>query len=160
MNTKESAIAHGIKDVRKYGMVVLVALFLLNVVVLGALHWIESNQLRNELVGYMEMITHPDQVPSEQTIRLPEDILSFQLHASDRIGFYETSLGTGKDRQDYLAYADPNKHYVLMKSEKAIQEKTKDFALMLLALYIGEVVLLLGWWYFIHSKIHEIFEIE
>src|SRR3989344_7887921 len=160
MNTKETAISHGLKDVRRYGIIVLVALFLLNVIVLGALHWIESNQLRNELVGYMEMITHPDQASSEQTIRLPEDILSFQLHDSGRIGFYKTSLGKGKERQDYLAYADADKHYVLMKSEKAIQEKTKDFALTLLALYIGEVILLLGWWFFIHTKIHEIFGIE
>ena len=47
-----------------------------------------------------------------------------------------------------------------MKSEKAIQEKTKDFALTLLALYIGEVILLLGWWFFVRAKIREIFDID
>lgn len=160
MNTKESVISHGVKDVRKYGIVVLIVLFFLNVVVLGALHLVESNQLRNELANYMEAIPAPDSMVQGQTIRLPEDVLSFQLKSSDRAGFYETSLGTGKDRQDYLAYADPAKQYVLMKSEASIQRETKGFAIALLALYISEIILLLGWWYFIHSKIHEIFGIE
>lgn len=160
MNIKESTISHGIKEVRRYGIVVLGALFLLNVVALGALHWIESNQLHNELVKYMETIPSPDSVTPGQTILLPEDILSFHLKSSDRVGFYETSLGTGKNKQDYLAYADPEKQYVLMKSEKIIQEETKGFAIALLALYIGEIILLLGWWYFIHTKIHEIFDIK
>ncbi len=160
MNTKESAISYGVKDVRKYGMVVLVVLFLLNVVALGALHWVLSNQLRNELVNYMETIPTPDSVIQGQTISLPEDILSFQLKSSDRVGFYETSLGTGKDKQDYLAYADPEKKYVLMKSEAPIQKETKGFALALFALYIGEIIILLGWWYFVRSRIHEIFDID
>lgn len=160
MNKKESAISHGIKDVKKYGIAVLVALFLLNVIVLGALHWIESNQLRNELIRYMETIPAPGSAMEGRTINLPEDILSFQIKSSDRVGFYETSLGIGKDKQDYLAYADPEKQYVLMKSEETIQEETKGFAAALLALYIGEIILLLGWWYFIHTKIHEIFDID
>ena len=141
-------------------MVVLVVLFLLNVVALGALHWVLSNQLRNELVNYMETIPTPDSVIQGQTISLPEDILSFQLKSSDRVGFYETSLGTGKDKQDYLAYADPEKKYVLMKSEAPIQKETKGFALALFALYIGEIIILLGWWYFVRSRIHEIFDID
>lgn len=159
MNKKESEISHGIKEVHRYGVVVLGTLFLLNVVALGALHWVESNQLRNELVRYMETIPAPDSVTLGQTISLPEDILSFQLKSSDRTGFYETSLGTGQDRQDYLVYADPYKHYVLMKSEETIQEETKGFAITLLALYVGEIIILLGWWYFVRSKIHEIFDI-
>jgi len=133
---------------------------LLNVVVLGALHWVETNQLRNELVSHMETIPTPSSVTTNQTILLPEDILSFHIKSTDRTGFYETSLGIGEDKQDYLAYADPEKQYVLMKSEKSIQEETKGFAVALLALYLGEVILLLGWWYFIHTKIHEIFDID
>ena len=160
MNIKESAISHGIKEVRRYGIIVLGALFLLNVVTLGALHWIESDQLHRELVKYMETIPAPDSAITEQTILLPEDVLSFQLKSSDRTGFYETSLGIGKDKQDYLAYADPEKKYVLMKSEAHIQEETRGFAITLLALYIGEIILLLGWWIFIRSKIHEIFDID
>lgn len=160
MNTKESVISHGVKDVRKYGIVVLVALFLLNVVVLGALHVVESNQLHNELARYMETLPAPDSNDMNQVVRLPEDVLSFKLSSSDRIGFYETHLGKGKNRQDYLAYADSEKQYVLMKSEQSIQEDTKNFALALLVLYIAEVILLLGWWYFIHAKIHEIFGID
>ncbi|KKT82239.1 MAG: hypothetical protein A3B07_02085 [Candidatus Yonathbacteria bacterium RIFCSPLOWO2_01_FULL_43_27] len=160
MNIKESTISHGIQDVRRYGIAVLIVLFLLNVITLGALHWVESNQLHNELAKYMETIPSPSATSTTQTIRLPEDVLSFQLRSSDRTGFYETSLGTGKDRQDYLAYADPNKHYVLMKSEKAIQEETKGFGITLLALYAGEVILLLGWWFFVRAKIREIFDID
>lgn len=160
MNIKESVISHGVQDVKKYGLVVLATLFLLNVVALGSLHWIESNQLRTELVSYMETIPTPDSVTPGETIRLPDDILSFQLKSSDRIGFYETSLGTGSDKQDYLAYADTQKQYVLMKSEAHIQKETKGFAIALLSLYIGEIILLLGWWHFLSAKIHEIFDID
>lgn len=160
MNIKETTISHGIKEVRRYGIIVFGVLFLLNVVTLGALHWIESDQLHRELVKYMETIPAPDSVTPGQTIRLPEDILSFQLKSSDHTGFYETSLGSGEDKQDYLAYADPVKQYVLMKSEASIQKETRGFALALLALYIGEIILLLGWWYFVRSRIHEIFDID
>jgi hypothetical protein len=158
MESSEIAMYRGLGEVRNYGVVVLIALLLLNGVVLGAVNWIETSDLRNDLVTYMQTIPAPDLTTPNQTIRLPEDILSFQMKSAGREGFYETSIGEGIDRQDYLAYADKNKHYILMKSEKSIQKEIQSFALALVALYAGELVLLLGWWFFIRSKIREIFE--
>lgn len=155
MESSEIAMYRGLGAVRNYGIAVLLALLALNGVTLGALHWIESNELRNELVVYMETLPAPDVTKPEQTINLPEKIIVLRTKANDRVGFYETSIGG----QDFLAYADANKHYVLIESELIIQKETRNFAVALGALYLGELVLLLGWWFFIRSKIREIFEV-
>lgn len=141
-------------DVRNYGIVVLVALFILNGIVLGALHLVESNDLRIELSGYAETLPSPDINTPEQTINLPEEIIALRVNTETRVGFYETSIGG----QDYLAYSDQNKHYILMKSEAGLQKETKSFAIALGSLYLGELVLLLGWWFFIRTKVREVFE--
>lgn len=154
MESSEVAMYRGLGEVRNYGIAVLLALLVLNGVTLWALNWVETNDLRNELTKYAETLPEPNTVQPGQTINLPEDILSFPTKTGDRVGFYEVSL---KD-QDYLAYADANKHYVLMKSETGIQKETRSFAVALAALYLGELVLLLGWWFFIRTKVREIFE--
>jgi len=154
MESSEIAIYRGLGEVRNYGIAVLLGLFVLNGATLGALNWIEISELRNELVKYAETIPAPDVNNPEQTINLPEEIIALRVQTNDRVGFYETSIGG----QDYLAYADANKHYVLMKSEGNIKEETLSFAIALGALYIGEVILLLGWWFFVRAKIREIYE--
>lgn len=155
MESSEVTMYRGLRDVRNYGVAVLFALLVLNGVTLWALHWVETNDIRNELIGFAETLPVPDPTKPEQTFSLPEDILTFRTTATDRVGFYETKIGG----QDYLAYADTNKHYVLMKSEMPIQAETRSFAIALIALYFGELVLLLGWWFFIRTKVREIFEI-
>ena len=154
MESSEIAIYRGLGAVRNYGVVVLFALLILNGTALWALHWVEESDLRNELVGYMETLPVPDVSQPEQTIDLPEDIIALRTKATDRVGFYETSI-VGKD---FLVYADPNKHYTLMKSEEEIQRETLSFAIAIGVLYLGEVVLLLGWWFFLRAKVRNIFE--
>ena len=154
MESSEIAIYRGLGEVRNYGIAVLLGLFVLNGATLGALNWIELSELRSELVKYAETLPAPDVNNPEQTINLPEEIIALRVQTNDRVGFYETSIGG----QDYLAYADANKHYVLMKSEGNIKEETLSFAIALGALYFGEVILLLGWWFFVRAKIREIYE--
>lgn len=153
--SKEVAMYREVGEVRKYGVAVLFALLALNAVTVWALHWVESNDARNELIKYSETLPTPDVNQSKQTISLPEDIIALRTKTIDRIGFYETSIGG----QDYLAYADTNKQYILMKSESGIQKETRSFAVALGALYLGELIILLGWWFFVRTKIREIFEI-
>ncbi len=154
MESSEIAVYRGLGEVRNYGIAVLFALLALNGVTLWALHWIETNDLHNELLKYSESLPLPDATKPDQTVTLPEDILLFRTKTNAHVGFYETAIGG----QQYLAYADPDKHTVLMKSEESIQNETKSFALALSALYLGELVLLLGWWFFIRSKVREVFE--
>ncbi|MCK9344532.1 MAG: hypothetical protein M0P64_00210 [Candidatus Pacebacteria bacterium] len=154
MGTQEEVINRGLGEVRRYGVVVLLALLLLNGVVLWALHWVESNDLRTELSNYAATLPVPDITKPEQTINLPEDIIALRTQGETRVGFYETSIGD----QDFLVYSDPNKHYVLMKSESGIQRETRSFAFALAGLYLGELVFLLGWWFFIRTKVREMFE--
>lgn len=150
----EDVAFRGLTDVRNYGIAVVIALFALNGVVLAALHWVESSELRAELAGYAETLPVSNINNPEQTINLPEDIIVLRSNTETRVGFYETSIGD----QDYLVYSDTNKHYILMKSEADIQRETKSFALALMALSLGELILLLGWWSFIRAKIRGAFE--
>ena len=154
MESGEIAVYRGLGEVRNYGIAVLVALLALNGVTLWALNWVETNDLHSELLKYSESLPVPDVNNPNQTVTLPEDILLFRTKTNAHVGFYETSVGG----QEYLAYADPDKHTVLMKSEEAIQNEARSFALALGALYLGELVLLLGWWFFIRSKVREMFE--
>ncbi|HAS84587.1 MAG TPA: hypothetical protein DCS23_00725 [Candidatus Yonathbacteria bacterium] len=154
MESNEIAVYRGLGAVRNYGIAVLFALLALNGVTLGALNWIENNELHDELLRYSESLPSPDATATEQTVTLPEDILLFRTQSSAHVGFYETSIGDER----YLAYADIDKQAVLMKSTTAIQREVTSFAFALVALYLGELVLLLGWWFFIRSKVREIFE--
>jgi len=154
MGTREEAISRGLGDVRKYGIAVLIALLFLNVVVLAALHWVESSEIRDELTSYAKTLPVHDINKPEQTVSLPEDIIALRAKDETRVGFYETSIGG----QDYLAYSDPASSYILMKSEEGIQRETRIFSFALLGLYLGEVLFLLGWWFFIRAKVREMFE--
>jgi hypothetical protein len=154
MESSEIAVYRGLGEVRNYGIAVLVGLLILNGVTLFALNWIEDSDLHSELLRHSESLPLPDPNNLEQTVNLPEDILLFRTRTNARIGFHKTSIGG----EEYLAYADPDKHTVLMKSREGIRKESKSFALALGALYLGELVLLFGWWFFIRAKIREMFE--
>lgn len=157
MESSELALYRGLGAVRNYGILVLVALLALNGVTLGVLNWFETNDIRNELVTLSEKLPVPvtGAQKTEQTISLPDDILSFHVTKMERTGFYETKISD----KEYLAYANPNNNYILVKSEGLIKHEVQNFALALLALYLGEVVILLGWWLFVRTKVRELFEI-
>lgn len=155
MESSELALYRGLGAVRNYGTLVLVALFALNAITLGALNWFETNELRSELATLSEKLPPPSAPKTEQTIALPDDILSFHVTKMERTGFYETKIA----EKEYLAYANSDNNYVLMKSEESIKHEVQNFALALILLYVGEVVLLLGWWFFVRAKVRELFEI-
>lgn len=155
MESSKITSYRGFGAVQNYGILVLVALFALNAAALGAINWFEINNIRHELATLSEKLPDPNTSKSEQIVVLPEDIFSFYTATIDRTGFYETRV-SGKD---FLAYTNPSKNYILMKSEESIRHEVSNFALTLGALYVAEVVLLLGWWYFLRTKVRELFEI-
>lgn len=155
MESSELALYRALGAVRNYGIMVLVALFALNAAALGTLNWIETNQLRNELVSLSENLPSSGSTDPEQTLNLPEDVLSFRVPSMERTGFYETTI-VGKE---YLVYANPEKKYILMKSVASLKHEVGNFAIALLTLYIGEAVILIGWWLFVRAKVRELFEI-
>lgn len=155
MESSELALYRGLGAVRNYGILVLLALLALNGVALGALNWFETNDLRSELSTLSEKMPASGSTKAEQTITLPEDILSFHVANMERTGFYETTI----NEKEYLAYANPDNNYILVKSEESIKHEVQNFALALLALYVGEVVILLGWWLFVRTKVRELFEV-
>lgn len=154
MESNELALYRGLGAVRNYGIVVLIALFALNAGVLGVLNWIETNDIQSELAVLSESLPNPTLEKGEQELNLPGGVIALRATTKEHIGFYETSI-LGKD---YLAYANPAKEYILMKSEQESEREVRKFALALIALYIGEVFILLGWWFFLRSKVRELFE--
>ncbi len=157
MESSELALYRGLGAVRNYGVLVLGALLVLNGLTLGALNWFETNDIHAELAALSEKLPAPTTgTPgTEHAIVLPEDILSFHVTTMERTGFYETKISD----KEYLAYANPANNYILMKSEDAIRHEITNFAFALATLYAGEVVILLGWWLFVRSKVRELFEV-
>jgi len=155
MESSELALYRGLGAVRNYGIMVLVALLILNGVALGTLNWLETNDIRSELASLAEKLPSPSAAKTEQVIVLPADIISFRVSKVERVGFYETKI----EDMEYLAYGSADKNYVLMKSEDSIKHEVLNFAFALFALYLGEVVILLGWWLFVRTKVRELFEI-
>lgn len=154
MESSELALYRGLGAVRNYGVMVLIALFALNAGALGVFNWIEQNEIQNELVTYSQKLPDSGSIKGEGTLSIPEDIIALRLPAKEHVGFYETRLSD----KEYLAYANPDKQYTLMKAEDSMKNEVQKFALALLALYIGELVVLFGWWFFIRSKVRELFE--
>ncbi|MBI5401081.1 MAG: hypothetical protein HZB12_03125 [Candidatus Yonathbacteria bacterium] len=154
MESSELALYRGLGAVRNYGAIVLIALFALNAGALGMLNWVETNDLKSELMTLSQKLPNPTADKTEQTLSLPEDIIAIRFNTKDRTGFYETRL-----EKEYLAYANPDKQYTLLKAEDSLRHEIQNFALVLSALYVGEVAILLGWWFFIRSKVRELFEI-
>lgn len=155
MESSELALYRGLGEVRNYGILVLVGLFVLSGTALAALNWIETNELQNELATLSQNLPAPSPTSTEQTITLPDDVIALHTTTAEHTGFYETKILN----KDFLAYATPDNHYVLLKSEAPISHEIQNFALTLLALYVGQVVVLLGWWFFIRSRVRELFEV-
>jgi len=59
MESNEIKMNQKLGEVRNYGIVLLLTLLVLNMSTLGALHWIETNDLRAELAGYAETLPIP-----------------------------------------------------------------------------------------------------
>lgn len=156
MESIELELNRDMRMVRNYGLFVFVSLFILSAAAVGVVDVLEKNDIRNELAVLSEKLPPAGSQQVEQNINLPEDILSLHANSIERRGFYETRI---VDR-DYLAYANPAKNYILMKSEEEVQHETLNFALALLALYVGNIVILLGWWFFVRAKVREIFEVR
>lgn len=156
MESSELALYRGLGEVRNYGIMVLVALFVLSAVALAGLKWIETNDLRSELSALSQNLPDPDLANTEQVLNLPDDVIALHTNTAERNGFYETKILN----KDFLAYAAPDKHYILMKAESTIQREINNFAIALFTLYLGQVIILLGWWFFMRSKIKGLFEIQ
>lgn len=144
----------GLEAVQRYGTVLIVAIAMLHVVAFFAIQWIERNEIRQELAQWSQTLPQPDATQPEKELHLPEDILALHVDRLERTGFYETHT----DKR-YLAYANPGNDYILAKSLESIDHEINSFIIMLGVLFLGELVLLLGWWRFTQSKVRELFEV-
>lgn len=155
MNHAKQTTYPGIKNVQRYGIMLVVALAVLHGIAFLAVQWIEQNEIRQELVQWSQTLPKPDTTQPGKELHLPEDILALHVDKLEQTGFYEKRT----DKQ-FLFYANPDNNYILAKSEESIEHEVANFAIMLGVLFTGELVLLLGWWMFVRSKVRELFEIE
>lgn len=155
MNHAQKTTYQGLATIQRYGTILVVALAVLHGLAFLAVQWIERNEIRNELAQWSQTLPKPDPTQPEKELHLPEDILALHADKLERTGFYETHTD-----KVYLVYANPENDYILAKSEESIEHEMTNFAIMLSVLFLGELVLLLGWWRFAQSKVRELFEIE
>jgi hypothetical protein len=156
MKTKEQEVDREMRYIRNYGILVLAAFFVLNISALFTLNWFEVNDLQHELVTLSEKLPEQGSIQTDESILLPEDIFSFRSLSKEHTGFYKTNIID----KEYLAYANPEKDYILMKSEESINTERQNFAIALSALFGGEVLLILGWWFFIRTRVRQLFDIQ
>lgn len=146
----------GLESIRMYGFFILIALLVINVLALGAMSIIENNELRQELSNLSESLPTSDKSTDSQVIDLPEGIIALRTSSMTEVGFHNKNL---KDTE-YLTYANPKNGYILMKTTESSRHEIRNFGIILGFLYFGEVILLLGWWSFIRSKVQQIFEVN
>jgi len=152
-HTKETT-DESLVSVQKYGIMLIVALVVLYGFALFAVQWIEQNEIRNELARWSQTLPKQDQTQPEKALHLPEDIIALHVGKLERTGFYQT-----RTDKNYLSYANPDNDYILQKSEESIEHEVANFAIMLSILFVGNIILLFGWWRFTQSKVRELFEV-
>lgn len=153
MNHTELTLDEELRGVRRYGFVLIGTLLVLHIVVWGALSFLEVNDLRSELTKWSLTLHKPNSSGQEEKLYLPEGIIAFHVNSLDRTGFYTT-----KTDRNYLAFANPENNYILIKSKQEVERETQNFAITLGALFAGEMILLLGWWRFVRMRVRELFE--
>lgn len=154
MKIEKTILSPEMQSVRNYGIAALITLLALHILILGSLRHIEMKELRNELSVASESLSTATS-SAKRVIRLPEDIIAIHTKTLERTGFYEI-----KTDKDYLAYANPKNNYILTKAENSVQHEMINVAIALTALYLGEVIILVGWWFFIKEKVRALFEIK
>lgn len=154
MEAQKQTTFHGLKSVRCYGFILILALVALHVAAYVAVIIIEKNEIRHELAAWSQTLPRPDTTQPTIDLHLPQDILALHISRPERTGFYE--IYTDKK---YLVYANPENNYILAKSEEAAEHEITNIAIILGMLLAGEIVFILGWWMFAKSKIQELFEV-
>jgi predicted outer membrane lipoprotein len=154
MARSKETIYEGILRVRQYGIFLAVAFAVLHGLAFFSIQWVERNEIRQELIQWSQTLPKPDPTQQEKELHLPEDILALHVDKLERTGFYEM-----KTDKSYLAYANPENDYILAKSEESALHEVWHFATILGMLFVGDMILLLGWWRFTRSKVRELFEV-
>ena len=154
MEHSKETIYEGILRVRQYGVFLALAFAVLHILAFLSIQWIERNEIRQELVQWSQTLPKVDPAEPAKELHLPEDILALHVDKLERTGFYEM-----KTDKEYLAYANPNNNYILAKSEESAKHEGLHFATILGMLFVGDLLLLLGWWRFTRSKVQELFEV-
>ena len=80
----------GLKSVRVYGIILVLILGVLHLSAYFSIRWVETNEIRNELVQWSQTLPATNAAQPTADVHLPQDIFALHVKTLDRTGFYET----------------------------------------------------------------------
>lgn len=150
--------------VRQYWWILVFVLLLLHVLVYAAFTVYQRNEIHEQLIQAAKQVngSEGDRYFKEEREngrppaggKISEDVVVLR-GPSEEQGFRRTHLGD----DDYVEYAGANNVHVAI-STRELEEQQHKVLLVLAVLYIGELLILLGWWSFVQRKIKEVFTVR
>jgi len=144
-----------IKALRSYGEILLVVLFVMHLMAFAAFRLVERDAIRIELQEYARQFPtegfgdHADKIS-----RFPDGIIVLRSDNNHEDGgFYETHIG----HNELYVYEVPYSNLIVAKSEDSLEYQLLNVGFIIGILYIVEVFVLLGWWFFLQEKIKQLF---
>ena len=155
---KEIEIA-GIKRIQTYGVWILLVMLITYGSVFFGFKWLELNELQQDLTNLSRSILEEKNIkPFEETILpYPDDVIVIKKQTSDtKNGFYEINISN----KDYLVYTESESDVIVAKPEQSINDELNKFLVLLMFLYFGQIVILLGWWFYFKGEIQKLFKVQ
>lgn len=150
----------GLANIKTYGKALFLMLFLMYAAAFFAFWWLELHELRQELFSTSRTINEQkgDVFPEDSSAiaQYPTGVVVLHKNEADqRTGFYEKNIA----REDYLIYSDPGSSVIVAKEEGDVSREVSKFLIILLILYFGQIVALLGWWFYLKAELKTLFTV-
>lgn len=138
-----------------------IVLLVMHAIAFFAFRWFETRELHSELSDIARSVSQsPDRFVAQQNgviSRYPNGVIILQKNSRDaQNGFHEMNISG----RDYLVYTDNDSNILVAKPESDIHEELLKVLSVLIVLYFGEVVVLLGWWFYLKDQIKELFNVH
>lgn len=152
---------NGFKRIRTYGEMLFLVLFMMHAIAFFAFRWFETRESRLELSDIARSVSQsPDRFAAQHdgvVLRYPNGVIILQKNSRDtQNGFHEMKISG----REYLVYTDNDSNILVAKPESDTHEELLKVLLVLAVLYFGEIVVLLGWWFYLKDQIKELFNVH
>lgn len=155
---KDQHITSQFKKMRTYGIAIFVVLLLFHLAALSAVYWLERQEVRSDLEDASRDAATRDIDSDElQSLSERDGIIRLRRDNDEKgEGFSEREIGG----RDYYIYESPDQPFITARYEGDIQQEIVKIAAVLAALYIGECLALLSWWFYLRDEINQIFTVK
>jgi hypothetical protein len=136
------------KSIRKYALILLVVLLVINVAAYFTFRLLEINEMRWELADYYKNGSYKNQEIYPGGI-----VMLKNIGGEKKEGYYEQKIND----QEYLIYNPTGTDLIFAKSEREMAPELSRMAIIIAVLYLAELILFFGWWKYIKDKFEELF---